>query len=54
MVQIEKVQPGVVRAREGQATASYYEAHRRITVVADDGSFADALAAMTALRDEVC
>ncbi|MCV7424351.1 hypothetical protein H7K45_27775 [Mycobacterium yunnanensis] len=54
MAEIDKVRPGIVRAREGQATASYYEGHRRITVVADNASFADALAAVTALRDEVC
>ena len=54
MAEIDKVHPGVVRAREGQATASYYEAHRRITVVADNASFADALSAVKALRDEVC
>lgn len=51
---IDKTHPGVVRARQGQATASYYESARRITVVADNGSFADALAAVTELRDEVC
>lgn len=54
MAEIDKTRPGVVRVREGQATASYYESHRRITVVADNGSFSDALAAVKALRDEVC
>jgi len=54
MAQIDKIQPGIVRAREGQATASYYTGSRRVIAVADDGSFADVLAAVTALRDEVC
>lgn len=54
MAQIEKIHPGIVRAREGQATASYYTESRRVVMVADNGSFTDALAAMTALRDEVC
>lgn len=54
MAEIEKTQPGVVRAREGKCTASYYRASRRVTVVSDDAHFADAIAALTALRDEVC
>lgn len=54
MAEIDKTHPGIVRAHEGKATASYYETSRRITVVADKGSFADALTAVTALRDEVC
>lgn len=54
MAEIVKVQPGIVRAREGKASATYYTDSRRIVVVADSGHFADALAAVTALRDEVC
>lgn len=54
MAEIDRIRPGIVRARQGQATASIYEQSRRITVVADNASFADALAAVMALRDEVC
>ena len=54
MAEVDRTQPGVVRARQGHATASLYERSRRITVVADQASFTDALAAVTALRDEVC
>lgn len=54
MVEIDKSNPSCVRVREGKATASYYHRSRRITVVADSGYFADALTAITALRDEVC
>lgn len=53
MAEIDKTKPGVVRAREGKATASFYEQSRRITVVADHASFDDALAALTALQSEV-
>lgn len=52
--EIDKTNPNCVRARVGKATASSYHVSRRITVVADEGSFADALEALTALRDEVC
>lgn len=54
MAEIDKTRPDVIRSRQGKATASYYAGSRRITVVADDASFADALSAITALRDEVC
>ena len=54
MAEIDHTNPNCVRAREGEATASYYHQSRRITVVADEGHFADALAAVKALRDEVC
>jgi hypothetical protein len=54
MAEIDKTHPGFVRAREGNATASHYTASRRVVVVADNASFADALAALKALRDEVC
>lgn len=54
MAEIERIRPNVVRAREGKATASMYWSSRRVVLVADDGSFADALTALTALRDEVC
>lgn len=50
MAEIDTTHSGVARARVGQATASFYQRHRRITVVADDGSFADAIAAVEALR----
>lgn len=51
---IDRTSPGVIRARVGKATAAVYEGSHRITVVADERSFTDALAAITALRDEVC
>ncbi|KAB7752896.1 hypothetical protein [Mycolicibacterium mucogenicum] len=53
MAEIDKTNPNCIRAREGNATASIYHGSRRITVVADDGSFADALNALAALLDEV-
>lgn len=52
--EIDKSNPNCVRARVGKATASGYYKTRRITVVADHGYFADAIEALTALRDEVC
>ena len=54
MAEISKIHPGKVVAYVGDANASYYTESRRIIVVADSGSFADVLAAATALRDEVC
>lgn len=54
MAEIDKTHAGVVRAREGEATASYYTRSRRVVLIADNGHFADALAAVTALRDGVC
>ena len=54
MAEIDKTNPKVIRARDGQATAGYYPDSRRITVVADDCSFTDAAAALAALRDQVC
>lgn len=54
MAEIDKNRPGSVRAHVGQANAVYHQESRRVVVVADSASFADALAALTALRDEVC
>ncbi|WP_170064263.1 hypothetical protein [Mycobacterium aquaticum] len=54
MAEIDKTHPGSVRAYVGNANAAYYTESRRVLVVADSGSFADALAALKALRDEVC
>ena len=41
------------RSRIGRATAVYNPQTRRIVLVADDGHFADALAAIKELRDAV-
>lgn len=54
MAHIDTTHPGKVVAYEGEANASYYIESRRVIVVADSGCFADVLAAVTALRDEVC
>ncbi|WP_165614653.1 hypothetical protein [Mycobacteroides chelonae] len=54
MAEINKTHPGSVRAYMGQANTVYYHESRRIVVVADGGCFADAIEALTALRDEVC
>lgn len=53
MAQIDRIQPDLVRARHGKASARYTHSSRRIILVADDGHFADAIAALEALRDEV-
>ncbi|WP_255800872.1 hypothetical protein [Mycobacteroides abscessus] len=54
MAEIDKTHPDSVRTYVGQANAVYHTESRRIAVVADSASFADALDALTALRDEVC
>lgn len=53
MAKIDATNPNCVRAREGKAVASYYADSARITVVADDGSFADAWLALNALSYEI-
>lgn len=54
MADIDKTHPDIVRSHVGQANAAYYNESRRIVVVADNGCFADAMEALSALRDEVC
>lgn len=54
MAKIDKTHPDSVRSYVGQANAVYHCESRRIVVVADSGCFADAIEALSALRDEVC